>query len=82
MRITHGLNRIRMVDTTIGVSDGVKARLGPVKDEWGAAAWDKFMNDLIEKNVDIDAKGAPAPGHKTSRSHAVKARWLEWQARI
>lgn len=43
-----------MSDTTIGVSDEVKARLEPVKEEWGAASWDEFMNDLVRKNVDID----------------------------
>jgi hypothetical protein len=43
-----------MADTTIGVSDEVKARLEPVKEEWGAPSWDAFMDDLVERNVDID----------------------------
>lgn len=43
-----------MADTTIGVSDEVKARLEPVKEEWGAHSWDAFMDDLVEQNVDID----------------------------
>lgn len=45
---------MQMSDTTIGVSDDVKARLEPVKEEWGAPSWDAFMNDLVEQNVDID----------------------------
>jgi len=44
----------QMADTTIGVSKEVKARLEPVKDEWGAPSWDAFMDDLVEQNVDID----------------------------
>lgn len=43
-----------MAETTIGVSDETKSRLEPVKKEWGAASWDEFMNDLVEKNVGID----------------------------
>lgn len=43
-----------MSDTTIGVSDEVKNRLEPVKEEWGARSWDDFMNDLVEENVDVD----------------------------
>jgi len=43
-----------MSDTTIGVSDGVKDRLEPLKEEWGAHSWDAFMEDLVEQNVDID----------------------------
>lgn len=43
-----------MADTTIGVSEEVKARLEPVKEEWGAPSWDAFMDDLVERNVDID----------------------------
>lgn len=43
-----------MAETTIGVSNEVKARLEPVMEEWGASTWDEFMNDLIRENVDID----------------------------
>lgn len=43
-----------MSDTTIGVSDDVKRRLEPVKEEWGASSWNDFMNDLVRENVDID----------------------------
>ncbi|SEP29193.1 hypothetical protein SAMN05216388_10676 [Halorientalis persicus] len=56
-----------MADTTIGVSDEVKARLEPVKEEWGATSWDDFMDDLVEKNVDIDPEqldGAAVEKHE------------------
>lgn len=43
-----------MADTTIGVSNEVKDRLEPVKEKWGANSWDEFMNDLVEKNLDIE----------------------------
>jgi len=43
-----------MADTTIGVSNEVKDRLEPVKEEYGAPSWDAFLDDLVEQNVDID----------------------------
>lgn len=43
-----------MAETSIGVSEEVKARLEPVKEEWGAPSWNAFMDDLVEQNVDID----------------------------
>ncbi|KOX94219.1 hypothetical protein [Halorubrum tropicale] len=43
-----------MADTTIGVSNEVKDRLEPVKDEYGAPSWDAFLDDLVEQNVDVD----------------------------
>lgn len=43
-----------MADTTIGVSNEVKARLEPVKEEWGASSWNEFIDDLVEKNLDIN----------------------------
>lgn len=42
-----------MADTTIGLSNEVKSRLEPIKEEWGASSWDEFMNDLIRDNVGI-----------------------------
>jgi hypothetical protein len=43
-----------MADTTIGVSNEVKDRLEPVKEEYGAPSWGAFLDDLVEQNVDID----------------------------
>jgi hypothetical protein len=43
-----------MAETSIGVSEEVKARLEPVKEEWGAPSWNAFMDDLVGQNVDID----------------------------
>ncbi|CQH65447.1 uncharacterized protein HHUB_6122 (plasmid) [Halobacterium hubeiense] len=43
-----------MAETSIGVSEEVKARLEPVKEKWGSPSWNAFMDDLVEQNVDID----------------------------
>lgn len=43
-----------MADTTIGVSNEVKDRLEPLKKEWGANSWDEFMDDLVERNLDVE----------------------------